>query len=243
MPEIPEVRDTERPVLSLVMPAYNEEGAIAGVVREWSDELHRLRTPYEMRIYDDGSRDRTGEILGTLAAADPRIIAIAQANRGHGPTILRGYAEARGDWVAQVDSDGEIGAAAFGSLWARREVADLVLGYREGRSSPLARRIITGVSRLTVRFLFGHGVRDVNCPYRLFRRGILARLLPAVPPDAFAPNVILAGLAVRAGARIVEVPVPYTNRKTGTSSIVRWTLWRAAARSFAQTVRVALVRR
>ena len=235
-----ESRARTHPVLSLVMPAYNEEGAIAAVVREWDAELQRVGVPYEMRIYDDGSRDRTGEILDTLAAAHPNVRPIHQSNRGHGPTLLRGYAEAAGDWVLQVDSDGEMAAAAFPTLWARREGTDLVLGYRQGRTSPLARRLITGVSRLTVRMLFGAGVRDVNCPYRLFRRDALARLLPTVPADAFAPNVILAGLAVRAGLRVVELPVPHTNRRTGASSIVRWKLWRAAFQSFTQTVRVAV---
>ena len=235
-----EPRARPHPTLSLVMPAYNEEGAIAGVVREWDEELQRLGVPYELRIYDDGSRDRTGEILDTVATAHPHACPIHQSNRGHGPTLVRGYTEAEGDWVLQVDSDGEMAAAAFPTLWAHREGADLVLGYRVGRSSPIVRQFITAVSRFTVRLLFGSGIRDVNCPYRLYRRAALDRLLPAVPPDAFAPNVILEGLAVRAGLRVVEVPVPHTKRRTGSSSIVRWKLWRAAFQSFAQTVRVAV---
>jgi hypothetical protein len=91
-----------------------------------------------------------------------------------------------------------------------------------------------------VRLLFGAGVRDVNIPYRLYRREVLAELLPLVPPEAFAPNVILAGLALRRGRRVTEVPVPYRERRTGRSHIVRWRMWRAAAISFAQTVGVAL---
>ena len=67
-------------------------------------------------------------------------------------------------------------------------------------------------------------------------------MLAAVSPDAFAPNVILTGLACRAGLRIVEVPVPYRSRRTGASSIARLKLLRAAALSFLQTVRVALSR-
>jgi dolichol-phosphate mannosyltransferase len=226
--------------LSVVIPAYNEEGAIRSVVASWDDQLRGLGVEYEIRVYDDGSRDRTGALLEALAAERPRVVALRQANRGHGPTILRGYREARGAWVFQVDGDDEMPAGAFPDLWQRRDEADVVLGYRVERVSPPARRLITAVSRWTVRLLFGAGVRDVNTPYRLFRRDVLARLLADVPPDAFAPNVILAGLAVRRGLRVLELPVPHRGRRTGTSTIMRFAMWRAAATAFAQTVGVAL---
>ena len=142
----------------------------------------------------------------------------------------------------QTDSDGEMGPESFPLVWERRHEADLVLGYRAGRAAPPARRLVTAVARWTVRLCFGAGVRDANAPYRLYRRAALERLLAAVSPDAFAPNVILTGLACRAGLRIVEVPVPYRSRRTGASSIARLKLLRAAALSFLQTVRVALSR-
>jgi dolichol-phosphate mannosyltransferase len=226
-------------MLSLIMPAYNEEGAIRGVVTAWEKQLASLQVDYELRVYDDGSRDATGDILEALASDLSHVVAIRQSNRGHGPTILRGYREARGRWVLQVDSDDEMDPSVFPSVWERRD-ADLVIGYRVGRKTPFSRKLITTVSYWTVRLLFGSGVRDVNIPYRLYRREVLARLLPAVPPDAFAPNVILAGLALRGGMRVAEVPVPYRERRSGTSHIVRWRMWRAAATSFAQTVGVAL---
>jgi len=228
------------PVLSVVMPVYNEEGAIRDVLVAWDDEIARLRVPYELRVYDDGSRDGTPAILDEVARKRPAVIPVHHSNRGHGPTIRRGYEEARGEWVFQVDSDDEMRAASFPDVWQRRD-ADLVLGYRVGRESPRMRRIVTAVSRWTVRCLFGGGVRDVNTPYRLYRRALLARLLPLVPPDAFAPNVILTGLALRSGARIAEVPVPHLGRRSGTAHLARLRVLRAAARSFAQTARVGLL--
>src|SRR5439155_1019211 len=106
----------------------------------------------------------------------------------------------------------------------------------------LGRRIVTAVAGWTIRVGFGARVRDPNAPYRLFRRAALARLLPAVPADAFAPNVILTGLACGNGLRVVEVAVPYRRRRTGTTSIARLRLLRGAALSFVQTVRVARAR-
>jgi glycosyltransferase involved in cell wall biosynthesis len=221
------------------MPAYNEEATIGDVVVGWDDAFSQLGVPCELRVYDDGSRDATGTLLERVARERPRVVAVRQANAGHGPTILRGYREARGEWVFQVDSDDEMRPDAFPAVWSRRDDADLVLGYRTGRNAALGRRVITGIAAFTVRLLFGRRVRDVNTPFRLYRRSALTRLLPMVPADAFAPNVILTGLALRTGLRVVEVPVPHHHRRAGTSSIVRFRLWSAAARSFAQTVGVA----
>jgi glycosyltransferase involved in cell wall biosynthesis len=209
------------------------------VVAGWDTELAAVGVPCELRVYDDGSRDRTGELLEALARERPRVVAIRQPNRGHGPTILRGYHDARGEWIFQVDSDDEISAEFFPEVWKHRD-ADLVLGYRVGRESSLGRRLVTMMSYWTVRLFFGSGVRDVNTPFRLYRRSALARLLPQVPADAFAPNVILCGLALREGLRITEVPVPHRGRRSGASHIVRLRLWQAAATAFVQTVRVAL---
>jgi len=231
------------PVLSVVVPVFNEAGAIRQVVSAWDDELARLGVPYEIRVYDDGSRDETGALLAELARDRPSVLALGHANRGHGPTILRGYHEARGAWIFQVDGDDEMPASAFPELWARREQADLVLGYRVGRSQSLARRIVSGVSRATVRLLFGRGVRDVNVPYRLYRRSALQALLPLIPADTFAPNVALAGLAIRRGLRVLEMPVQHRQRAVGSSSLGSWGLWRSAARALGQTVHIALAGR
>src|SRR2546425_2631565 len=235
--------DQATPTLTVVMPAYNEAGAIREVVLGWDRQLGTLGVPYEIRVYDDGSRDATGDLLAALARERPTVAAVRQANRGHGPTILRGYREARGEWVFQTDSDGEMGPEAFPLVWERRHEADLVLGYRDGRAAPPARRVVTAVARWTVRLAFGARVRDANTPYRLYRRAALERLLAAVPPDTFAPNVLLTGLAWSAGLRVVEVPVPHRGRRTGASSIAKLRLLRAAALSFVQTARVALAQR
>ncbi len=231
-----------RPALSVVMPAYNEEAVIGQVVTGWLEELARLGVGCEMRVYDDGSRDRTGEIIEDLARRHPALVAVRQANRGHGATIVRGYSEARGDWVFQVDGDGELDPAAFGELWERRESFDFLVGWRQDRQAALGRRVVTAVSRLTVHALFGSGVHDVNSPFRLMRRSVVERFLPQLD-GAFAPNVILSGLVSRAKLRIFEAPVPYSPRKAGVVSIGGRKLWRAAFRSFRETVAAAAASR
>lgn len=226
--------------LSVVMPVYNEVDAITDVLASWTSVLDPLDIDYELLVYDDGSTDGTGAALDALAADSPRLRVTHHANRGHGPSVLRGYAAAGGRWVFQTDSDDEIPAGAFPDLWARRHDADLVIGVRTGRTSDPARRLLTFGAATVIRVLFGRGVTDVNAPFRLMRGDVLARLLPRVPATAFAPNVILSGLFARRGLRCVEVPVPAAPRRTGTTSLLGWKIWKAAARAARETIAVAL---
>lgn len=239
-PSSGEAPEASAPVLTVVMPVYNEQAQVAEVVREWLRELNRLGIDYRLCIFDDGSGDETPRILGELAAAEPRVVVTRRENRGHGPTILRGYREARGEWVLQVDGDGELSADCFGALWERRHEYDLLLARRQGRRAPLVRRLVTVASRLTVRVLFGACVRDVNSPCRLMRRSCLEPLLAHLPPEPFAPNVLLSGLAARAGLRIHEQPAAHRGRRVGQGSLTHARLWRGVLQSFRDAVRTAL---
>ncbi|MFH0963028.1 MAG: glycosyltransferase family 2 protein [Planctomycetota bacterium] len=225
--------------LSVVMPVYNEEDSIEAVVGEWTEELNALKVPYEFCIYDDGSKDSTPKKLESLCARHPAVRIIKKENEGHGPTILRGYREAEGRWILQIDSDGEIRACHFGEIWDEREKYDIILGVRQGRRSSVVRRIITGAARLTVRLLFGKALRDVNTPYRLMRREALRKLLPRVPARTMAPNVALSGLAARRGLRICEFTVPHEGRRGGRPSLLGLKVWEVALRSFGETLRIA----
>jgi len=227
------------PELSVVIPVYNEETAIAAVLDEWAAVLDALGIDYEMRVYDDGSRDGSRAAIESRAAARPQIVALHHANRGHGPTIVRGYGESRGAWVFQTDSDGEMPASAFPRLWQLRADRDVILGVRGGRQSPLARRMLSGGARAVVRVLFGARVRDVNVPYRLMRGAWLREQLPLLGPSSAVPNVILSGLAARTRARIAEVPVESAPRRGGTSTLNPRRAVRYAASAVAEAVRVA----
>jgi dolichol-phosphate mannosyltransferase len=227
------------PLLAVVVPVYQEEGAVAAVLSDWTQALGALAIDYRLCVYDDGSRDGTAAILDAHARADRRIAVVHQPNRGHGPTILRGYREAESTWVFQVDGDGEMPAGAFAGLWQRREDYDLLVGDRRDRESAPVRRLVSASSRLLVRLAFGRGPRDVNTPYRLWRGDALRPLLARIPDDAFAPNVLLSGLAARARLRIFETPVPHHGRRTGRGSLDLGRLVSGVLRSARQTLATA----
>jgi len=228
------------------MPVYNERDAIGGVLRKWSSALDALNVDYVIRPYNDGSKDDSLSVMRDVAKGFPRVEVRDKPNGGHGPTILQGYREAAADgfdWVFQIDSDDEMGPEKFGELWARRNDYDFLVGIRDGRKQALPRKVISLVSRICVRLLYGRSVWDVNTPYRLMRVSAFAAFFGDIPHDTFAPNVILSGLSAKHNLRCFEIPVPQRDRQTGEVSIKKWRLLRAATRSFSQTIGFSIKRK
>jgi glycosyltransferase involved in cell wall biosynthesis len=218
------------------MPAYNEQGCITAVVRQWLDEL-AVRIPsgrYLAVIVNDGSKDRTGEILDELAAKEPKLQVVHQSNGGHGAALLRGYREAidrNAEWVFHVDSDDQFEPRDFGRLWALRSKSRFLTGYRRSRHDALHRLVITRLVRGLNLLMFSCYLKDANIPFRLIQGPYLARLLSLLPEPVFAPNIFLSLLAARDGQQLSEIPVTHKPRETGSVSIVRWKLIKVCARS------------
>lgn len=229
--------------LVLVMPAYNEEGCIESVVSDWHAELERTVGPGEFRmlIVNDGSRDRTGELLDGLGL--PGLEVVHQANQGHGATVLNGYRHALtlgAEYVFQVDSDNQVSPRDLRLLWERRRESDFILACRAVRHDPRQRLFISRCLAWLIRLLFGRSIADVNVPFRLMRSEYLARLLRGVPPYMVAPNIVLGVLAAVDRQPLLNVPIEHRERQTGEVSIVRWSLVRICLRSAADLVELRL---
>ena len=223
--------------LAVIIPVYNEAAIIAAVLQKWYAKLSGLQIDFEIHVYNDGSKDETSAILRQVAAGNPGIIVHDKSNSGHGPTILQGYREnSNVQWLFQVDSDDEMDVADFERLWSKRSDYDFIIGIRDGRHSPKARRIISLVSRLVIRLFYGRGVWDVNSPYRLLSSEHFKELFFNIPGDTFAPNVIISGYACLKELRILQLPVKYHDRTTGEVSIKKWKLFKDALKSFTQTI-------
>lgn len=225
--------------LCVVMPVYNEEAAIGGVLKKWTAALDALKIDYVIRPYNDGSKDCSLAVMREAASQLSHIEVMDKPNGGHGNTILTGYRQAAEDgfdWVFQIDSDDEMGPENFPELWAARNDHDFLVGIRDGRKQQLPRKVISFVSRLSVRMFYGKSVWDVNTPYRLMRVESFRKFFASVSLTTFAPNVILSGLAARHKLRCFEIRVPQHDRTTGEVSIKKWKLFKAAVKSFVQTI-------
>lgn len=209
--------------LTVVMPVYNEEANIEKVIREWMGAFREAAVAVEFLVINDGSKDRTPQVLEELTRDFHALKIVNQANAGHGRSIRHGYNLAVGaepGWVLQIDSDGQCDPAYFGRLWEQREDADCVFGFRQSRDDGFARKLVSTTCRCLVTLATGHDVKDANVPYRLIRREVLAQALEKIPEDFDIHNVALTLTLKRLpGLRWRYVPIHFRDRQGGSNSI------------------------
>ena len=218
------MNDQNAPVLAVVMPIYNEEANIASVVSEWLPALEKTGVPFEMLTIDDGSKDRTLDILNQLAGQHPgKIRVVSKPNSGHGRSCRHGYnlaLQSPAEWVLQIDSDGQCDPGFFEEFWSRTPEADCVFGYRKTRGDGLARKLISRTCGFLSMLASGTNVRDANVPYRLIRKTALAQALAKVPADFDVQNIALTvALKRHSGLRWQYVPIHFRDRQGGINSI------------------------
>jgi glycosyltransferase involved in cell wall biosynthesis len=203
--------------LSIFFPAYNDSGTIASLVITALRTAERLTPDYEVIVVNDGSADRTAEILDELARLYPQVKIVHHAtNRGYGGSLRTGFDTASRDLVFYTDGDAQYDPAEMEALWRRLDDhVDLVNGYKISRSDPLHRIIIGRVYHHIVKLLFGLKVRDVDCDFRLLRRAIFQKV--RLEKNSGVICLEMMKKIQDAGFRIAEVPVHHYHRAYGKS--------------------------
>lgn len=201
------------PSISVVMPAYNEEDIIEQVARKCATYLQGLCPDYEVVIVNDGSKDRTGEILDRLHEENPRIRPVHQANKGYGGALQAAFRNATKDYIFFMDSDDQFDVRELDKLVPHLANVDVVLGYREHRQDHAGRKFNAFGWKMLVNLLFGLGVRDIDCAFKIFKRDKLELALPE-SEGAMINTEMLVKLKRRKTAW-VEVPVSHYPRVAG----------------------------
>lgn len=218
------------------MPAFNESESIEAAVTEVVMCVLSVVRGADLWVIDDGSRDRTSEILDRLTAADSRLHTIHQPNRGHGAAVLTGLAAATGDWILIIDSDRQIPLDNFETVWERRQGFDALFGRRLNRHDPFIRKVISTGLKVQLRIIFHSPMADANAPFKLISRRFLEASCRVIPADCLIPSVFLSVYAQHAGFRYALVDVPYRGRAAGTTSLRKVKLLKFSARSLAQLI-------
>jgi glycosyltransferase involved in cell wall biosynthesis len=200
--------------VSVVLPAYNEEPNVEQAIREVSDAAERLFDEHEIILVDDGSRDGTANVAKAVAARDPRIRVISHGrNRGYGEAVRTGFLSSRLDFIFFTDADLQFDAREIERLLPYAGAVDVVAGYRINRQDTPARRMFAYAWNLLVRVLFYVPVRDIDCAFKLFDRGVLEEIdLESV--GAMVNTELMVKLG-RRGASVVEVGVHHRPRMAG----------------------------
>ena len=201
--------------LSVVIPAYNEEDGIAEIlerVLSIRPELEAMGIPdSEVIVVDDGSKDRTADIVRQYS--DVRLIR-HQKNRGYGGALKTGFANAEGNLLSFLDADGTYPPECFPELC--KEIlggAEVVVGSRmAGAKSemPKTRRLGNLIFAQLVSIIGNRKVTDSASGMRVFRREALERMYPL--PDGLNFTPVMSTRAIHEGLKLVEVPIPYSER-------------------------------
>jgi dolichol-phosphate mannosyltransferase len=213
----------------LVLPTYNEAENVERIVAAALPQLASTGLEHRILVVDDSSPDGTGEIAERLAAEHAEVEVLHRPGKqGIGPAYLAGFAHAlaRGaDLVMEMDSDFSHDPADIPRLVAAARDADLVLGsrYVDGGGVTdwgLARRLISRGGSLYARLLLGVPVRDLTGGFKCFRRAVLETLdLSQVGTDGYGFQIEVTYRALRAGFRVVEVPILFRDRRVGASKM------------------------
>lgn len=212
-----EERVSGRP-LTIILPAYNEERNIHAALNAARDACARLDQAWEVIVVDDGSQDRSGELVEEFAKSDPRFRLISLSeNSGYGAALRAGFREARGGLVFYSDCDLQFDLNELEYFIPLVDSVDAVLGFRVYRYDSVIRCMISWVYNRMVRVLFRVKVRDVDCSFKLFRREVLEAI--DLESSDFFIDTELVAKARKWNFRIAEKGVRHYPRVEGESTV------------------------
>ncbi|HZJ15727.1 MAG TPA: glycosyltransferase family 2 protein [Chthoniobacteraceae bacterium] len=206
--------DTSQLAVSVLVPAFNEEGAIAETVKKIAEQRTSFRE-LEVVVINDGSDDRTGEIARTLGVT----LLEHEVNRGYGAALKTGLQRAKHDFVLIADADGTYPLEDIPKLVGDMGECDMVVGARTGAvvQVPLLRRPGKWIITQLAEYLSGQKIPDLNSGLRVFRRDVALRFL-SLYPDGFSFTTTITLAMLTNHYRVKFVPINYL-RRIGKSSI------------------------
>ena len=205
--------------LSISFPAYNEEANIGRTIQDALRVASRLTDDFEVIIVDDGSADHTVDAVHEYATQDPQVRLIEHGvNQGYGAAVFDGLVAGTKGWAFFTDSDQQFVLEELDNLWALRDKADLIVGYRAPRRDSFIRKLNGfGWTWLTNVF-FVYVSRDVDCAFKLISREVMNTVGPHVSSRGATFSAEFLVRAKKMGFASREVPVTHRSRTAGSQT-------------------------
>lgn len=200
--------------ISVLIPAYNEEGALASTVAAIESQRIHFNN-MEIVVINDGSDDQTGPIARTL----PVTLIEHERNRGYGAALKSGLQRARYDYIVIADADGTYPLEELPNLAAEANAYDMVVGARTGDvvHIPTLRKPGKWIITRLAEYLSGQRIPDLNSGFRIFRKDVALRFL-SLYPDGFSFTTTITLAMLTNFHRVKFVPINY-HKRVGKSSI------------------------
>ena len=224
------------PALSVFFPAYNDAPSLPALLGKTFAVLQAHVADYEVIVVNDGSQDRTGEVLEQLRAQHAPLLRVVThpRNLGYGGALRSGFRAATREFVFYTDGDGQYDPGELPALLALAgPKTGLVNGYKLERHDPRHRVWIGSLYNFCARLLFRIRIRDIDCDYRLIRRELLDRIQLTSTSGTIC--VELVRKLELSGWQVEEIGVHHYPRLHGRSQFFRL---RSLAITFAQLLRL-----
>lgn len=214
--------------LSVIFPAFNEEKRITATLRQAHEYLESLEYSYEVIVSDDGSTDKTVEIVKSFMQDWEELLLKENKHKGKAPTLISGLRNARGKYVLFTDVDLSVGLEELPKFvyWIKEKGFDIGIATREGTGAvrlnePLTRHIMGRVFNFIVQLLVLHGINDTQCGFKMFKKEAIQNIIDKMllysdksevikQAKVSAYDVEMLYLARKMGYKIKEVPVTWT---------------------------------
>ncbi len=211
--------------LSIIIPAYNEQRIITQTIREISDTFDGVFPVYEVIVVDDGSDDRTAEIVEGIKNPDIRLIRHGE-NRGKGRAVKTGMLAAQGTMRLFTDADGSTSITHFFDFLPYMNDYDLIIGSRALPESiilvdqPFYRRLLGRCAGGAIRKMLNLNYRDMQCGFKLLTAEAAEKLFPRIQCDGWGFDFELLKMAQIENMRVIELPVTWENEPESKVSIL-----------------------
>jgi len=210
--------------ISVVVPVYNEEENLPVLIPQIAEVLRSLKKTYEMIFVDDGSKDRSRQILKEVAAQYPQIRILGfKKNCGETAAGAAGIKEARGRIVITIDADLQNDPTDIPRMLDYLKEYDMVAGWRQKREDSWVKRITSQIANRIRNSLSGEEIQDSGCTFRAYKRECLRDIKLYKGMHRFLPTLVKME-----GYRVIEIPIAHHPRKFGVSKYTTWNrMWRA----------------
>jgi len=202
--------------ISVFFPAFNEEANIANTVIKAKNVLENIATKWEIIIVNDGSSDNTLKVARELVKEDKRVRVINhKINKGYGEALKSGFYNAKYEWIAMTDGDGQFDFAEITKLFKKTKDSQVVVGYRIDRKDPAVRLLFGWGWTMLANLLLGIRVKDVDCSFKLVNRKVIKKIprLQSTRGAMISPELLAR--AKKAGFSIDQVGVHHFPRTEG----------------------------
>lgn len=203
--------------ISLIILVHQEAEVIEQVIKDFYEKVTSKIPGSEFIVCEDGSTDGTKEILERIKDKYNLTLHIGKEKRGYTQAMKEAFKLAKNDIVFFSDSDGQHDPEDFWKMYEKMQNHDMVIGWKKDRKDGAFRQILTTGYNKIIGFYFGTKLHDIDCGFRLINRKVIDFLLKQNWNLKHCISSELTIKAVKAGARVTEIPVKHFPREFGES--------------------------